>query len=607
MLILSILMGTTAMLSGCTRSSESKPKAVSSVTTPAIISSSPTTSASETASSIVIDSELELRIHLNQVGYLPDGPKVFVIAADEPFPELKVSVADRHDNEKVVWKGVSPAARQDAASGDWVSQVDFGKLTTEGWYHINVAGNESLRFFINKEVYKELFINVARSYKLQRSGEAIDDPLIGLKLQPGHLQDKEATLFFKDEKGQQPTLDVHGGWYDAGDYGKYIPVAAVTVAQLMLAYEVRPAFFEGRRLLHDREKTHWKPAKAAPDVLSEVKFELDWMLRMQREDGAVYHKVSGGSFPGFILPAEDVQDRSIYGLSTYGTAMFTAATAMAARIYEPFDPVYAKKLLTSSKKAAKWLDANPDAFFRVDEGQNSGSGPYEKSSDREERFWAQAELLKTTGDRRYDATIQREFADLQSNESTFISWANAQLLGQWAVVTSSLTPSAGKEVATQAIIKAADGLVDRVGMDGYRSSLLSKEYSWASNKNALAQGELMLLANELQSNRSYVDGAADQLHYVLGRNAMGTSYVTGVGTKYPLHPHHRISAASGILVPGLLVGGPNQDLNDPVLEKMANQGLPPAKSFVDDLSSYASNEYAIDYNAPLFFTLAFME
>jgi endoglucanase len=249
---------------------------------------------------------------------------------------------------------------------------------------------------------------------------------------------------------------------------------------------------------------------------------------------------------------------------------------------------------------------NPKALFRMDEGQNSGSGPYDKYSDREERFWALAELLKTTGELKYDAAIQKNYEDLQSSQPVFLSWGNGKLFGQWAVATAVTQPSAGKAAAIQAIIQGADEITEQVEMDGYRSALSIKEYTWASNKNALAKGEFLLLANELKANDDYIHGAADQVHYVLGRNAMGISYVTGAGERHTLHPHHRISASTGVLVPGLLVGGPNRYGDDPVLKTVVDQGVAPAKSYIDSLDSYASNEYAIDYNAPLFFSLALL-
>ncbi|XID92745.1 glycoside hydrolase family 9 protein [Paenibacillaceae bacterium WGS1546] len=593
------VLAAAVMLQGCARGGNGAERGPES---PRAASPEPSASAGPSAGDA--GPSLELRIHVNQVGYSPEGAKLVVVAADEAFPELRVAVVGR---DGIAWEGMLPAARRDANSGDWIAQADFGEVRTEGTYRVEAEGNASVPFMIRNGAYRELFEHVARSYRLQRSGEAIDDPELGLRLLPGHMQDKEAVLYYEDENGERPVIDVSGGWYDAGDYGKYVPPAAVTAAQLLLAYELRPEKLAELRFLAADEKTDWPAADRAPDVLIETKFELDWMLRMQRADGAVYHKVSGGTFPGFILPAEDVQDRNVYGLSSYGTAMFAGAAAMGARIYEPFDEAYAKRLLQAAERAQTWLDEHPEAYFRMDEGQNSGSGPYDKFADREERLWALAELLKTTGDARYAARLADGYADLAGRRPASLGWSNGQLLGQWALATASGADPTAKAAATEAILGGADAIVARIETDGYRSALAAGEYVWASNKIALAHAVLLLLAGELEPKAEYAAAAADQLHYVLGRNAMGTSYVTGAGTVYPFHPHHRISAASGVLVPGLLVGGPNRQMNDPVLEKLAHLGLPPAKSYVDDLFSYASNEYAIDYNAPLFFTLAWFD
>ena len=596
-----VLLGGTAV-QGCIGGEErTAPSAIPEPTSSALTVPSPVKEGTET------EPAGKLRIHVNQIGYGTEGAKVGIIASDEAFPELEAVVADRRENERTVWEGTVPAARYDERSGDWVSQADFGVLKTEGWYQLEAEGSVSVPFFIGSSIYDELVYHVSRSFRIQRSGQALDDPLIGLKLQAGHSQDKEAELYFEDERGGRPVIDASGGWYDAGDYGKYVPPGAIAAAQMMLAYELRPDFFTGRRFLLDDEKTHWKAAESAPDLLAEIKFELDWLLRMQRKDGAVYHKISGGAFPDFILPAEDVQSRSVYGMSTYGTAMFAAATAMGARVYKPFDSEYAAELLRRAERAQSWLEAHPEPYFRLDDMQNTGSGPYDKATDREERYWALAELFKTTGEARYGEALAKNYADLSAVRPGYASWNNGHLLGQWAEATAGKTAPEGKEAAARAIVETAGEIAKSVGRDGYRSALESEDYGWASNKAALAKAELLLMAGELKPNPDFFAGAADQLHYVLGRNAMGTSYVTGAGTKYPLHPHHRISAASGVLVPGLLVGGPNRELNDPVLEKLADQELPPAKSYIDDPLSYASNEYAIDYNAPLLFVLAFME
>jgi endoglucanase len=129
------------------------------------------------------------------------------------------------------------------------------------------------------------------------------------------------------------------------------------------------------------------------------------------------------------------------------------------------------------------------------------------------------------------------------------------------------------------------------------------EYFWGSNAHALNKAVLLIIAFEETQEADFLEVALDQLHYMLGANAHRMTFVTGVGTRAPLHPHHRPSAADGVAapVPGLLAGGANQYLQDAVLAAHFNSSTPPALAYLDDQGSYASNEIAINWNAPLVF------
>src|SRR5690606_10337700 len=145
------------------------------------------------------------------------------------------------------------------------------------------------------------FFDTLRSYTLGRSDVAMDDPITGLRHEPGHRQDAAAIHDIDHPHAARGSVvDVSGGWYDAGDYGKYTTPGAVTVAQLMLAYELNAERFAKGQLRFPEGLESDVPE--LPDVLAEVKFELDWLLKMQRPDGAVYHKVSGLQWPGMIKP-----------------------------------------------------------------------------------------------------------------------------------------------------------------------------------------------------------------------------------------------------------------------------------------------------------------
>ncbi len=547
-------------------------------------------------------------VRASQIGYLPALAKVAIVVIDDtsrPFETFQVRDVR---TDEVVYAGTLGAPMADASSGDVVQHADFSALRASGRYRVDVPGlGSSLWFDVGERVFHDALFATSRSYTLQRSATSFRDPVTGLALTAGHLQDREARLFFGDAFHDEGTaLDVLGGWYDAGDFGMYIPPSNVTVAQLLLAYEWHPAAFYAGQLAFPVGVE--RVMDGAPDLLEEVRFNLAWMLTMQRPDGAVYHKNSGLRWPSdSTLPARDTQQRYVFGLSTFGTAGFAGATAMAARVFADVDPAFADELLDAAERAFAYLEANPEPGFRYDEGQDQGSGPYRKDGDAEERLWAAAELLRTTGAERYEAYIaDHEALDaLLDAPSQAISWVDASLLGQWAYVHAATADPERRERARRAILAGADAIVERVQADGYRVSLATDQYHWASAKSAVGNGNVLLMAHALEANAAFVDAALDQVAYVFGRNANAYSYVTGLGHRSPARIHHRIATATGIVPPGLVVGGPNDHGGDPLLDALLeSEAPPPAKAYLDLQGSWATNEYAIDYTAPLVFALA---
>jgi endoglucanase len=542
------------------------------------------------------------QVKVDQVGYATRYAKIAVVEGELPSGTT-FELVDSGSGKKVFSDTLSEPLT-DATSKKTVRKADFSAFQTAGKYRLFVDGaGSSYPFAIADEPYKEALATLARSYTLQRSGVEIDDSVTGLKLKAGHLQDAKAEVFFDDgisHKGD--IIDVSGGWYDAGDYGKYIPPAAVTVAQLLLAYDINPkAFPVGQLKLPEGLKS---ADPLLPDLLAEVRYELEWMLRMQRLDGAVYHKISGATWTGFVTPDADTQTRYVFGLSTYGTAQFVGAMALASRIYKPFDQPFADRLLTAAEKAQRYLSENEAAAFRQDPMQDNGSGGYGKTGDAEERLWALAELLRTTGNISYSDKLTQQFGYLLEQSPQAVNWANTQLLGQWAYYSADKSDELWKERIRKAVTSRAKELVEHTGLDGYLNTLKAEEYTWASVKAGAAYGCMLLLANQMEPNEGYAEAALEQLHHVFGRSATGYSYVTGIGSFFPVEPHHRINAATGIMIPGLVVGGPNRYGGDPDLDAVKGE-LAPAMAYLDVRGSYSSNEYAIDYNAPVILLASF--
>ncbi|MFZ5817058.1 MAG: glycoside hydrolase family 9 protein [Bacillota bacterium] len=517
-----------------------------------------------------MEPQVRVGFALNQVGYLPKAPKVatlYLPDETEPAP-TRFRVVRAADGAEVLSGALQGPLNEPEPGGKKAWLADFSQLQAEGTYKLRAGASESAPFQVGPDVYSDLFRKAARAYYLQRCGVPLNDPVTGLTHEACHLT--PARLY--DDPTQ--TVDVSGGWHDAGDYGKYIPPAAVTIGQLLLLHQHLP-----RVAQVNLEGT---------DLLTEVRFELDWMLKMQRADGAVHHKVTTERFPGMIMPEADTAPLILYPVGTASTALFAATTAQAARTFAAVDPPYAERLKAAALQAWTWLQAHPNLI----NPPVGNTGPYLSNSDRHARLWAAAELFALTG----DAAYERYLTENPRESVGPINWANATGL---ALFTYAFTPQADpafRARVEELLLAEAKKRVERARQHPYGVALGLSEYEWASAKATQAIALHLILANKLKPDASYLPTAAAQLDWVLGRNPLERSFVTGVGANPAKHPHHRLWVATGKTVPGLLVGGPNDRGQDSHVPK----GLG-ARSYVDDDRSYSSNEPAIDYNAPLVF------
>lgn len=276
--------------------------------------------------------------------------------------------------------------------------------------------------------------------------------------------------------------------------------------------------------------------------------------------------------------------------------------AIAARTYKPFDASYSGKVLEAARKAWSWVVVHPAIAFENPPGVTTGE--YGDRNCGDELLWASAELWRTTGEQSFERYLldhYSAFADTIRDAGP-PSWAEVGSLGLWTYALGG-----GKTEAAAAIrkdsLRVADAIVERTAANGYRISLTRKDYVWGSNGVAANYGLQLLVANAMKNDRRYVEAALDNLHYLLGRNTFSLSWVTQVGANPFQHPHHRPSGADRNAEPwpGLLAGGPNGNRQDPAMRKLPD--LPPAKMYLDEQASYASNEVAINWNAPLVFLL----
>ncbi|WP_310428621.1 glycoside hydrolase family 9 protein [Chamaesiphon sp. VAR_48_metabat_135_sub] len=531
------------------------------------------------------------KIVVNQVGYLPNSPKVALLVNSDTAQQ-KIELVDS-STKKTVQVITPTQSVRDRDSNDRLQTIDFSQIEQTGNYFLRAGSIESYPFSIASNVYQEPIIKLLRSYYLQRCGVAIDDPVTGIRHAPCHLRD--GSLAHQDPTDLSgKAIPSTGGWHDAGDYGKYVSTTAVTVGRLLSLYENNPKAFP------DRQLTIPESGNGISDLLDEMRVGLDWMRSMQRSDGAVYRKLSGKKWPSIVAPDEDTQPRFIYGISTAETAKFAAAMAIAARVYAPFQPQQSTLYLKAARRAWDYLQMQ--SAMKVDwvNGDDSGSGKYLASEidtepslkiDTDDRLWAAAELFITTKESQFDRYFLQQ---LPNFDYSLFEWKDPTALGMLNYLSESQTPQANqlKLKLAEKILHRADALVKKVTTNGYH--LANHRFIWGSNKMTATEGLTLILAYRLTDGTAYRQAAIDQIDYLLGRNPFNQTFVTGIGTHPVRHVNHIFARARKISIPGLLVGGANSGAQDGIAPK--NRGL---LSYVDDEKSYATNEYAIDYNAEL--------
>jgi len=539
-------------------------------------------------------------ILLNQLGYLPNHAKLAtVLLAKFPNQTQPTTFRLRPENHAVIFEGKLSTPSLDAASGDTTAQADFSSITTPGLYQLEVAGTLSDTFAINLTVYAEALRLTMRGYYGQRCGCAVDLGN-GYHHPACHLDGA-----FDPTSGRSGSVPNAGGWHDAGDYGRYIVNSGISTATLLWAWELYPDALRSLKL--DIPES----GGALPDFLAEIKWNLNWMLSLQDlTDGGMWHKQTSLHFCAFIMPQDDHLPSEIIGTgaapykSTCATADLAAVMAIAARCYQPFDPTFAARCLASSRLAWTWAREHPNVIFNNPPTVLTGN--YGDTDCTDELLWASAELFRTTLEPQYESALLESIKPLLPNlKITIPSWNNVASLGLWAYAFSprhKLSPVV--ESIQQATQTAAAELIARTHTSGYGTTLSIADYHWGSNSNAGNQSLLLLVANRFEPNQAAVDAALSNLHYLVGRNCFGVSWVTQLGHRPFQHPHHRPSAADGIAAPwpGLLSGGPNAHGGDAVADALPK--APPMRMWLDDQRAYSMNEIAINWNAPLVFLLA---
>ena len=540
-------------------------------------------------------------IQRNQVGCYPQQEKVIVVEGTNLGSKVRVTTPDGKTlKAKGVRKAVSPLSQKTRYV------VNLGDLTATGDYRVTL-GDESCVLHVSEQPYRDIAKASLRLFYLIRSGVAINDPVYRRPV--GHA-DTKVLVHNSAASPLRPAGTVISspyGWYDAGDYNKYVVNSAFSIGLMFAAYEQFPQYFA-------QLKTNIpESGNATPDLLDEMMFNLKWFLTMQDPyDGGVYHKLTTPNFEGFIMPTACRQQRYVVAKSVTATLDFAAVMADAARLFEPYQqdyPGFSAQAAAMAERAYQWAKEHPKAFYMQNTLKDPAvnTGTYGDGNARDEFFWAATALWRLTGKQAYLDDARQH----QPQQFTTPSWGNVASLGAFECMADSKCPL--RETMLQQLTAYCDKAIQGVEQSSFQSPYGNspRDFGWGClAEYCCCQAMALLYADKMSGTEKYRRYALQNADYLLGRNATGYCYVTGFGDKSPMHPHHRPSEADGIEAPfpGMLVGGPNPGQQDK--RDMKNAVYPsnvPDESYVDDAESYASNEIAINWNASLVAFLCWLD
>ena len=536
----------------------------------------------------VIVEEIPVSILVNQVGYDINSKKEAVLRGNEI--DSKFEIINVETNTKVYEGNVSQAESYTGYQVKY-SIIDFSDFKEVGKYKIHTEKlGDSYTFEIKDNVYSELTTSAIEMLYTQRCGMDITSETCNHKA--CHLN---AAVEYSDINGANP-IDVSGGWHDAGDYGKYVVPGAKTVQDLLLTYELFGDFYH-----NDKVNTN----DNIPDILEEAIYELDFLLKMQKSNGEVYHKVTTKEFPANdVMPEEDKKPLYLTATSYAATGDFAAVMASASRVLKDIDSVRSATYLEAAKKAYSALATMQAKSYKNEDGISTGEYPDDKLDD--ELAWAAIELYRATTTESYINDYLNTY--LTSSPSIGYGWDNV-----YGYAIYSYLKSGHEGSAKASMIKLMEDLktefVNRMNNNPV-SSPIGLVYEWGSNMAICNYAMCAILLNDIKAQEDTSDIVNRLLNYLLGINNTTYCYVTGFGDKSPEKPHHRPSTANDKAVKGMLVGGPNSDFKNNGGDSVATSKLKdknPDECYIDHENSWSTNEVTIYWNSPLIFILGYIQ
>ncbi|QNU67297.1 glycoside hydrolase family 9 protein [Ruminiclostridium herbifermentans] len=581
-----------------------------------------------------LPSEPTNEIRVNQEGYFPTLNKIATLVSDSTTP---VSWNLVNSAGKIVASGSSKVKGLDTSSGDNVHIIDFSSYMTVGSGYKLISGEfESLPFDISNELYSDLKYDAIKYFYHNRSGINIQMPYADKsELSRSAINPKDVvSLDPRNSNTDNYTLDITGGWNDDEGNGKCVVNSSIATWTLMNKYE--QALYNGNVEVSpyaDITMNIPESGNGIPDILDEARYNLQAMLKMQVPagkslSGMVHHKVSDRR----VLSLTGVETvRFLQPPSTAATLDLAAVAAQASRLFKNYDSEFANQCLVAAETAWDAAIANPELFVPFTYGVLDKE--YGDDYVGDEFYWAASELYITTGKAKYLDYIKnsQHFLEVPTKLTEGIDidttgcfdWCNTAGMGtlSLSMAPTKLTVSDFKTIKEN-IIKAADKFIAIADSQGYGVPIEecaidnsgSRGFPYCSNSYILNEAIVMAYAYELSGNIKYLNGMTSAMDYILGRNPMLQSYITGYGDNPLENPHHMYwSYQDDNSTPkppaGVLSSGPNSGLQDSWVKGTGwnSRTRPPEKCFMDNIYSWSTNDSELNLNAPLVWVSAYLD
>lgn len=530
------------------------------------------------------------QIKVNQLGYREDADKYAIVSGF--YETLSCSTQTQFrlidaDTQTAVYSGHLEfvSAYDDDYSGETVYKADFSDFTTPGTYYITLNTPESqpsVSFDIGGDIYTDLLGKASKYYYYQRANVELTEEFAGEFAREPLYPDDFSQNFLSDVT---KTKDVSGGWFDAGDFGKYIDPGVQAVIDLLWAYKAFPDVFTDG--LADIPES----GNSVPDILDEVKVELDFFLKMQDEDGGFYHRVKPDDDERAIIDSFVNGDGGNVK-STGTTANAVAALSFASVIFAEFDTDYAQILLNSALAGWEYVCENPDI---------TSTGTYGSEETLPQTFLAASYLYYATGEEEYHQYIKDNYTLHQEAAYNNYHFSHGTEMAYIAYLASENTDSEIVEWISSNFEGWKNVMLSNFEDNEWKTALPDWALWWGSSSNAHAVGmEMYLHCKYLGQDTTEAETLMEQtLSFMLGINPQGLSMVTGIGENCIERTFSGIFGEDGIenYPVGYTSGGINM-YDGEIISRF------PGKCFTDTAVDWVTNENAIYYQSAMIFPIA---